>query len=104
MSQTERRSVPRTPSSVPLDLFDLEGQIVIGEARFVNVSLKGAQIESLKRFPVNETIRFQVQSVGRSPLELTGRVIWVRKRSSGFTHGIEFNPPALKKTLAPQAA
>ncbi len=102
MSETDRRSVPRTPSSVPLDLTDPAGQVVIGEARFVNLSTKGASIESAKRFPVNEVIHLQVQSAGRSPLELSGRVIWVRKVSAGFVHGIQFETPARSETLAVQ--
>jgi hypothetical protein len=89
---TERRSAFRAPSAVPLDLYDSAGHAVVGEGRFVNISERGGLIESKKPLRIRETIRLQIQSAGRAALELSGRIVWARKKAPGFTYGVEFDP------------
>lgn len=91
MREKERRQTPRTLSNVPLDLYDAEGRMIVGEGRFLNLSTTGAQLESPKPLQVDEHLRLRVQSAGRSPLDLSGRVIWARKDDSQFTYGIQFD-------------
>jgi hypothetical protein len=91
MREKERRNRPRTVANIPLDLYDPEGRMVVGEGRFINLSTIGGQLESAKPLQPNEHLRLRVQSVGRSPLELSGKIIWARKSSSRFTYGIQFD-------------
>jgi len=91
MREKERRQRTRTISNVPLDLYDPEGRMIVGEGHFVNLSTTGAQLESPKPLRVDDHLRLRVQSVGESPLDLSGRVIWARKNDSRFTYGIQFD-------------
>ena len=88
----ERRRAPRTYSSVPLDLYDPHGQVMIGEGRFVNVSLSGSMLESRQSLHLHQPIRLQVQAPSKSPLEFVGRVVWRKKKAAAFNYGIQFQP------------
>ena len=88
----ERRRAPPTCSSVPLDLYDPHGQVIIGEGRFVNVALTGSMLESRQSLHLHQPIRLQVQTPSKSPVEFVGRVIWRKKKAAAFTYGIQFQP------------
>jgi hypothetical protein len=90
MSRKERRRALRTASSVPLDVYDAEGKMIIGEGRFVNVSKTGSQLESRQTLPLRRPIRLQIQSPAKSPLQFAGRVVWRKKLANAFSYGIEF--------------
>jgi hypothetical protein len=105
MTRKERRRQHRSNSNVPLDLYDPKGRMIIGEGRFVNVSLTGSMLESRQTLRLNQSLRLQVQSPGRSPLELTGRVVWRKKAARSFTYGIRFRPlPAVQAAVRPGSA
>lgn len=92
MNLKERRRAPRAVSNVPLDLYDREGRMVIGEGHFVNLSTKGCLLESRQTLPQRKRIRLQIRPVAKfSPLELSGRIIWARRKSPPFTYGIAFD-------------
>jgi len=92
MQKKKSRRAQRTCSNVPLDLYDPQGHAIIGEGRFINVSLTGSLLESKQPLHVKQSIRLQVQSPSRSPLELLGKVVWRKKRESVFNYGIRFRP------------
>src|SRR5947208_1537782 len=87
MIRKERRRAPRTYSTVPLDLCDPKTQAVIGEGRFVNVSLTGSQLESRQPLHLRQSIRLMVQSPGKSAFEFAGKVVWRKKKASHFSYG-----------------
>lgn len=95
----ERRRAPRISSTVEADLYDPQGHAVIGEGHFVNLSETGAQLESSKELRVRQTVRLHLQAAGHTALELTGKVVWSRKRRPGFAYGISF-----ARRAAPKAA
>lgn len=86
----ERRQSVRSPSTLEADLYDPKGRMVIGEGHFVNMSEQGALLESAKPLRPRQTVRLHVQTAGRTALEITGRVIWARKKRPGFAYGIAF--------------
>jgi hypothetical protein len=96
MTRKERRRASRTFSSVPLDLCDPKSQAIIGEGRFINVSLTGSQVESRKPFPLHKQIQLRVQTPGHSGFEFAGRIVWRKRNSSGFSYGIKFKPFSAK--------
>ncbi len=102
MIRKERRRAPRTYSSVPLDLFDPRGHVLIGEGRFVNVSLTGSMLESHLPLQLHQTICLQVQAPGRSAFEFAGRVVWRKRKSvrntALFNYGIQFE--AISRAIA----
>ena len=87
----ERRQALRTPSTVPLEIYDPKGRMVLGEGRFLNLSEIGGLMESPKPLKTKSSIRLHMVSAGKSALEILGRVVWVRKQESGFTSGIRFS-------------
>lgn len=91
MSHQERRRLPRTHSNVSLELYDPKGRMMIGEGRFVNLSEKGALVQSRQSLHPKEKIRLHVVSGDYSPLELSARVVWARKARPGFAYGVSFD-------------
>lgn len=87
----ERRQAVRTPSAVPLEIYDPKGRMVVGEGRFINLSTLGGLMESPKPLKARTSIRLHLMSTGKSALELLGRVVWARKNDSVFTYGIRFS-------------
>ena len=63
MNRKERRRDPRSNSRVPLDLYDAKGRMIIGEARFINVSLTGSMLESRQSIPIRQPIVLQAKAV-----------------------------------------
>jgi len=98
MSRKERRRSLRTRSSVPLDVLDPKYHVLIGEARFVNVSQTGSLVESRLPLQLHQTICLQVQAPAKNPFEFAGRVVWRRKKASLYNYGIQFE--ALSKARA----
>ncbi len=87
----ERRNEARTHSKIPLDLYDLKGRMVVGEAECINLSETGAQFQSRMPLKKQAKVRMHVASGGKtSPLELAGKVVWTKRKPRGFTYGVEF--------------
>ncbi|MFA5975398.1 MAG: PilZ domain-containing protein [Elusimicrobiota bacterium] len=95
----ERRQSPRIHSTVPLDLYDPRGRMVIGEGYFVNISEQGAMVRSRNTLASKKKIRLHLAADKESPLQLSGRVVWTQKKRPGFTYGIRFDP--IPAPLAP---
>jgi hypothetical protein len=90
MNRKDRRRTTRTFSNVPLDVYDPKGRMIIGEGQFVNVSLTGSMLQSRQNLRLHQTVRLQVQSPGRSPLEVAGEIVWRKKQQKAFTYGVRF--------------
>jgi hypothetical protein len=90
MTRKERRRATRTYSSVPLDLFDPVDHVLIGEGKFLNVSLTGSQLESRQPLPLRKSIHLQVQAPGT--FGVAGKIMWRKKKAGTFTYGIRFEP------------
>src|SRR5205823_3455159 len=93
----ERRRAARSHSNVPLDLYDSAGRMIIGEGRFLNVSLTGSLLESRQPLHLRQQIRLELQAPGRSPFHLAGKVVWRRKKASAFSYGIRFQRQAAQR-------
>jgi hypothetical protein len=90
----ERRKSPRTNSSLPLDIYDAKGQMVVGEGHFVDLSTLGGRMVSRMPLKTRSSVRLHVVPSGKSALEIIGRVVWSRKKTSEFEYGIRFNTPS----------
>lgn len=91
MTSKERRHAARTISHLNADLYDPKGRMVIGEGHFINMSERGALMQSEKPLKPRQSVRLHVQNpVGQTALELRGKVVWARKKRPGFTYGIAF--------------
>ena len=99
MNHKERRRAPRTKSSVPLELYDPKGRMVVGEGRFVNLSEQGALILSRKPLQKSQAVRLHILAGGKPTLELAGKLIWARKKPREYAYGIKFSAKAPKEWL-----
>jgi hypothetical protein len=97
----ERRRAPRSFSSIPLDLCDPKSHAVIGEGRFLNMSMTGSLMVSRQTLPVNKPIQLLLQNPGKSPFELAGKVVWRKKKASVFNYGIQFKSSLSRRSHHP---
>jgi len=86
-----RRKSLRSPSRVPLDLYDLKGRAVVGEGRLVNMSETGAQIESRHLLKQSSRVRVQLPAGAQALLDLAARVVWAKRKPRGFSYGLAFS-------------
>ena len=86
----DRRKAPRSNSNLPFDIYDSKGRMVVGEGHFVNLSTNGGMMVSRKPLKTREAVRLQVVTAGKAALELIGKVVWSRKKTSEFEYGIRF--------------
>ena len=91
MIRKDRRRAVRTYSTVPLDLYDPDGRMIIGEGHFVNVSLTGSMLESAQPLKLHQPIRLQIQTPGRSPIEIAAHIVWRKKLIDTFNYGVQFD-------------
>src|SRR4051812_24499442 len=100
MNRRERRQSPRGNSRVPLDLYDPKGRVMIGEGRFVNVSLTGSLLESRQSLALHQPIRLQLQAPGKPPV-FAGEVVWRKKKTTTkYYYGIRFKPMAVSNAYS----
>jgi hypothetical protein len=90
-SMKERRKAFRMSSSLPLDIYDPKGKMVVGEGRFTDLSTIGGRMLSRKPLKARSAVRLHVVPSGKSALELIGKVIWARKKTAEFEYGIRFS-------------
>jgi hypothetical protein len=91
VTKKDRRKAVRAKSNLPLDIYDTKGKVVVGEGRFVDFSTLGGRIVSRKPLKARSAIRLHVIPDGKPALELTGKVVWTRKKTAEFEYGIRFN-------------
>ncbi len=89
---SERRTAPRVHSALPFEIYDSKGRVVMGEGKFLNLSTIGGLVASPKALKPKSTVRLHIPPSGKAALEILGRVIWTRKKPSGYMHGIRFSP------------
>ncbi len=87
----DRRKAPRTNSNLPFDIYDTKGKVVVGEGHFVDLSTLGGRMVSRKPLKAQSSIRLHVVPAGKPALELTGKVVWARKKTAEFEYGIRFS-------------
>ena len=87
----DRRRARRSESNLPLDIYDTQGKVVVGEGRFINLSTLGGRMLSRKPLRARSAIRLHVIPSGKPALELIGQVVWARKKTTEFEYGIRFN-------------
>lgn len=92
----ERRKAPRAASRVPVDIYDPKGRAVVGEGRCIDLSILGARMFSRKPLKARTPVRIQLVPTGKPVLEIPGKVVWSRKKTSGFEYGICFSGKPLQ--------
>lgn len=93
----ERRRLSRTPTNLPLELYDRKGRVIVGEGRFTNLSQEGGLMETPT--PVHaRAVRVHLGAGKSAALEIAARIVWSRRKARGFAYGVRFSqavpPPA----------
>jgi len=86
----EHRRAVRTKSDAVFDLDDDAGHYAPGNARLVDVSVWGACVSSNLSLRKGQLIRGRIHSPTEGLLEVSGEVVWVRKRAVDSLYGIGF--------------
>ena len=87
----EKRRAPRAHHDSAIEIYDSEGHLIIGIGRLVNFSNVGICFSSTKILEKGKKLVARVRLLKEGALELSARVVWVKKRPTSMLYGIEFD-------------
>lgn len=90
MANEARRS-PRRPHDSVLELYDEKGGLIAGAPRLIDVSSVGASFSSTRSFAEGAAIRGRMRLLDAGVMEVTGRVVRVKKRTNSTLYAVEFD-------------
>ena len=91
MVNKENRRAPRTGHDSVLEIYDAEGDLIIGIGRLVNFSNVGVCFTSTKLLTKGQKLCARIRLLKEGALEASARVVWVKKRPNSMVYGIEFD-------------
>jgi len=92
MSDQERRQAPRKKTDVALEVYDADGQLIVGVGRLNDVSILGGRFTSQAALTKDQPVRVQFR-VEEDILELKSHVIWIEKKGTQNAYGVTFDHP-----------
>ncbi len=87
----EKRRAPRARHDSVVEIFDSEGHLIIGIGRLVNFSNVGICFSSTKVLEKGKPLVARVRLLKEGALEVSARVVWVKKKPNSMCYGIEFD-------------
>jgi hypothetical protein len=93
MNPPENRRSKRMRMQEAVEFFELNGTLLLGVGRLINLSTVGALVESSLRLEPGQRVTARLRRKGRSILELPAQVVRVRGKGALLTYGLEFIPP-----------
>lgn len=91
MKSNENRRAFRSSHDSVMEIFDVEGNFILGVGRLVNFSAVGACFSSSKVLARGERLRVRLRLLKEGVLEMAARVVWTAKKSNRTLYGIEFD-------------
>jgi hypothetical protein len=91
MSDKEKRRAPRASHDSVLEIYDSDGHLIIGIGRLVNFSNVGVCFSSTKVLEKGQKVFARIRLLKEGALEVSARVVWVKKRPNSMLYGIEFD-------------
>jgi|SRR5438105_4664838 len=91
MRPSEKRRAPRADHDSVLEIYDAEGQLIIGVGRLVNFSNVGICFASTKVLEKGQKVTAHMRLLKEGALEATAHVVWVRKKTNTMLYGVEFD-------------
>jgi hypothetical protein len=86
----EGRRSPRGRHDSVVEIYDDSGKFIADVVRLVNFSSVGACFSSPKLFAVNARLRLRLRLLREGRLNVSGRIVWAKKRVNTILYGIEF--------------
>jgi hypothetical protein len=91
MNYKEKRRAPRAKHDSVLEIYDAEGHLIIGIGRLVDFSNVGTCFSSTKVLDKGQKVTARIRLLKEGALEVSARVIWVKKKTNTNLYGIEFD-------------
>jgi PilZ domain-containing protein len=91
MSTKEKRRAPRASHDSVLEIFDAEGNFILGIGRLINFSNVGVCFSSTKVLEKGQKLHARLRLLKEGALEVSARVVWVEKKSNTMLYGLEFD-------------
>jgi len=89
-SQDHRRAV-RTKHDSVLEIYDMEGHLIVGIGRLIDVSNAGVCFCSTKVLVKGERLRARLRLLKEGALEVLAQVVWVKKKPNTKVYGVKFD-------------
>ena len=87
----EQRRYPRESHDSVLELLDEAGRRLEGISRLVDYSTVGLQFSSSLNFARGARIRARLRLMKQGRLEVTGNVVWLKKKGNATLYGVAFD-------------
>jgi hypothetical protein len=91
MSGKENRRASRSKHDSVLEIYDAEGHFIVGVGRLVNFSKVGVCFSSTKDLAKGDRLRSRIRLLKHGALDISARVMWVKKRPNTNYYGLEFD-------------
>ena len=91
MGYNEKRRAPRASHDSVLEIYDSGGHLIIGIGRLVNFSNVGVCFSSTKVLAKGQKVVARIRLLKEGALEVSARVVWMKKRPNSVLYGIEFD-------------
>ena len=92
MSAADKRRSRRKLSEEVVEFYDVDGSLLKGVGRVLNVSTVGALVESTLRLEPRQRLWVRIRRKNRPALELPVSVVRLRGKGATLTYGLEFIP------------
>ena len=91
MPPKENRRAARSKHASALELFDASGHLIVGTGRMIDFSNVGVCFSSRKVLANGDRLRARLRLLKEGTLEVSARVVWVKKGPITMTYGIAFD-------------
>ena len=91
MKTHEKRRAPRSKHDSILEIYDIEGNLITGIGRLVNVSKVGVCFSSTKVLAVGEKLRARLRLLKEGTLEVAAHIVWARRKPNARLYGLAFD-------------
>jgi hypothetical protein len=87
----EKRRAARSKHDSVLEIYDEDGDLLTGIGRLVNYSSVGVCFSSTKSLAKGDPLRVRLRLLKEGALEISARVVWVKKKTNTTLYGAEFD-------------
>ncbi|HOW28773.1 MAG TPA: PilZ domain-containing protein [Elusimicrobiota bacterium] len=86
----EKRSAPRVPADVVVEIYQSDGKTLVGVAHLLNLSATGTCLDTVAVLTEKSSVVIRLLLKRRHLLTLPGDVVWVKTFPHGHEYGIQF--------------
>lgn len=86
----EKRSAPRAPADIEIEIYCPSERIYIGKGKLLNISSGGLSFLSEEIFPLGTHLLLKFILWQKFLILLTGEIIWAKREKEFHRYGIKF--------------